>query len=121
MAKDRDWRDTSPMAVARDRPAGRVWFVDPESPERRMSVSTHLEDGVVLVSLWSGQRCTGSFKMPLTDAPRLIGALADAKSSCPAPRHPALQRHRRDAMLAWARERIGLPARRRRPRLRLLK
>ncbi len=44
---------------------------------RRMSVSTHPTDGVVVVSLWHGQTCTGTFRLPIADAARLIAALAD--------------------------------------------
>jgi hypothetical protein len=56
----------------------KTWFADARTPVRRMGVSQHPEEGVVVVSLWQGEVCTGTFRLPMADAPRLIAELADA-------------------------------------------
>jgi hypothetical protein len=58
-------------------PGERVWFYDVRSPERRMAVHSHPRDGVVVISLWRGDRCTSSFRLPLAEGARLISVLAD--------------------------------------------
>jgi hypothetical protein len=53
----------------------RSWFTDPRSPSRRLGVSTHPSERVVVLSLWTDDRCTSTFQLPLADAPHLVGAL----------------------------------------------
>jgi hypothetical protein len=55
-----------------------VWFTDPRRSSRRLAVTSHPEAGVVVLSLWSGDTCTGTFRLPIDDAPRLIAALGNA-------------------------------------------
>jgi len=40
-------------------------------------VSSHPSEGVAVVSLWQGQTCTGTFRLPLAEAARMIAVLAD--------------------------------------------
>jgi hypothetical protein len=54
----------------------RVWFHDTRSPARRMGVSSHPFDATVVISLWQGDCCTGTFRLPVADAARLISTLA---------------------------------------------
>jgi hypothetical protein len=54
----------------------RVWFYDARGQVRRMGISTHPADSTVVISLWQGDVCTGTFRMPATDAARLISTLA---------------------------------------------
>jgi hypothetical protein len=54
----------------------RVWFHDTRSPARRMGVSTHPYDKTMVISLWQGNACTGTFRLPAQDAARLISTLA---------------------------------------------
>ena len=54
----------------------RVWFSDTRSPVRRMGVSAHAVDSTVVISLWQGDVCTGTFRLPAQDAGRLISTLA---------------------------------------------
>jgi hypothetical protein len=62
----------------------RVWFADPRTPSRRLAVSSHPEAGIVVLSLWHDDRCTGSFRLPMADAPALVTALTeDMTSSTP--------------------------------------
>ena len=66
------------MAEVRQLHGDRVWFSDPRSPSRRMAVTSHPEAGVVVLSLWTDSTCTGSFRLPMSDAPALIAALGYA-------------------------------------------
>jgi hypothetical protein len=45
-----------------------------------LAVTSHPEAGVVVLSLWSDDTCTGSFRLPIDDAPRLIASLGTALS-----------------------------------------
>jgi hypothetical protein len=54
----------------------RVWFYDARSQVRRMGVSTHPSDSTIVISLWQGDVCTGTFRMPATNAAHLISTLA---------------------------------------------
>jgi hypothetical protein len=42
---------------------------------RALRVSWHSEDGLVVLSLWDGPRCTGTVRVAATDVPALIEAL----------------------------------------------
>jgi hypothetical protein len=59
----------------------RTWFFDPRSPMRRMGVASHPEQGIVVLSLWNGDTCTATFRLPMADAARLISSLADGLAS----------------------------------------
>ena len=54
----------------------RVWFYDARGHVRRMGVSTHPADSTIVISLWQGDVCTGTFRLPAKDAARLISTLA---------------------------------------------
>ena len=41
-----------------------------------MGVSSHPAEGVVVISLWQGDVCTATFRMPLDDSAQLISVLA---------------------------------------------
>jgi hypothetical protein len=41
-----------------------------------MGVSTHPEDSTIVISLWQGDTCTGTFRLPAKDAAGLISTLA---------------------------------------------
>jgi hypothetical protein len=56
--------------------ADRVWFSDARGAVRRMGISVHPADSTFVVSLWQGDTCTGTFRMPAGDAARLISTLA---------------------------------------------
>jgi hypothetical protein len=42
---------------------------------RALRVSWHHEDGLVVLSLWDGPRCTGTVRVAADDVPALIEAL----------------------------------------------
>jgi hypothetical protein len=41
-----------------------------------MGVSTHGVDSTVVISLWQGDLCTGTFRLPAKEGARLISTLA---------------------------------------------
>jgi hypothetical protein len=98
------------MVIANLPVTRRVWFFDPRSPERRMSVAAHPDEGVVVVSLWQGQRCTGTFRLPTADSSRLIATLADgmaASLSRPSLEDPGPRGRAR--VVAWVRRVLPWP------------
>jgi hypothetical protein len=56
----------------------RQWFTDARDDGRRMEVSWHPDETLVIVSLWHGSVCRATFRMPVERAPALIQTLADA-------------------------------------------
>jgi hypothetical protein len=52
-----------------------------------MGISTHPVDSTVVISLWQGDTCTGTFRMPAKDAARLISTLAYGMTEA-MPGHP---------------------------------
>src|SRR5688572_19249796 len=54
------------------------WFADARGAPRAMRVRWHSDEGLIVLSLWQGSSCTGTFRLPVQDAARLIGALADS-------------------------------------------
>jgi hypothetical protein len=41
-----------------------------------MGVSAHGTDSTMVISLWQGDQCTGTFRLPANEAARLISTLA---------------------------------------------
>jgi hypothetical protein len=68
--------------------AGEV-FLDPRGSGRALRVTWHGEAGLVVLSLWSGGTCTGTFRLPVTEVPDLIDALRDALARSYDGRRPA--------------------------------
>jgi hypothetical protein len=53
-------------------------FVDRRGEARALRVAWHAErDSVVVLSLWQGDHCTGSFRLDLADVPRFVQVLVD--------------------------------------------
>lgn len=50
-------------------------FLDARGDDRVLRVSWHPEPSVVVLSLWRGRSCVGTFRMPVEDAPALIEML----------------------------------------------
>ena len=53
---------------------GEVFF-DVRSTARSLRISWYSDTGVAVLSIWQGGTCTGSFRLPMGDVPRLIAAL----------------------------------------------
>jgi hypothetical protein len=65
------------MHPVRPLPATGEVFLDARGPDRALRVSWHAEADVIVLSLWHGDTCTGSFRLPAEDVPDLIDALRD--------------------------------------------
>ncbi|MFC7550058.1 hypothetical protein [Plantactinospora sp. GCM10030261] len=50
-------------------------FADARGEDRGMRITHHPELGIVVVSLWLGPLCRGSFRLPADDVDRLVAAL----------------------------------------------
>jgi hypothetical protein len=90
----------------------RVWFDDPRSPQRRMSVSIHSSEGVAVVSLWHGDTCSGTFRLPIAEAARLISALAQAMAASlaiPSEGSGPPDRGRWQSLATWLQRRVRRP------------
>jgi len=61
--------------------SNREWFVDPRGVERRLQVTGHGDARTVVLSIWRGNACTGTFQLPVEETPRLIAHLADCLSA----------------------------------------
>jgi hypothetical protein len=105
--------------------AQRVWFDDPRTADRRMCVSSHPEQRIAVVSLWQDRTCSGTFRLPIADAARLISVLADTMAAGlgqPAAASAGPKPGRGAAITAWIRRRFPWPpAGGGGPHLRLLK
>jgi len=51
-------------------------LLDARGDDRSLRVSWHHDAGVVVLSLWRGGSCSGSFRLQVADVPDLIDALA---------------------------------------------
>jgi hypothetical protein len=52
-------------------------FLDARGSDRSLRVTWHGESGVVVLSLWRGSVCAGSFRLESDELPRFIRALAE--------------------------------------------
>lgn len=64
-------------------------FADARGDDRTMRVSWHAESGVAVVSLWAGRMCRASFRLPVSEIPRLIAALGPMAARGPTRDGPA--------------------------------
>src|SRR5215813_8966555 len=53
---------------------GEVYF-DVRGESRSMRLSWYADTGVAVFSIWQGGTCTGTFRLPITDLPRMVAAL----------------------------------------------
>ncbi|OKI49029.1 hypothetical protein [Micromonospora sp. CB01531] len=56
-------------------------FTDLRGEDRTLRISYHPDRGAVVLSLWSGSLCRGSFRMPADDLGRLLTLLTDMRSA----------------------------------------
>ena len=63
------------MAIARPLPETGSVFLDARGGDRALRVSWHTEAGLVVLSLWHGNVCAGSFRLALDEVPDLIDML----------------------------------------------
>ena len=65
------------MATARPLPETGPVFLDARGGDRALRVSWHPEAGLVVLSLWRGNVCSGSFRLAVDEVPDLIDMLRD--------------------------------------------
>ena len=58
-------------------PATGEVFLDARGSGRALRVSWHGEADLVVLSLWNGDTCSGTFRLPVEQVPDLIDALRD--------------------------------------------
>ena len=68
-------RQTGVMNPVTPLPVAGEAFLDARGAGRALRVSWHAEAGLVVLSLWHGGTCTGTFRLPADDVPDLIEAL----------------------------------------------
>jgi hypothetical protein len=56
---------------------------------RSMRLSWYADTGVSVFSIWQGGTCTGTFRLPIEELPRLVDALQRG-AQAPIPAAPAL-------------------------------
>jgi hypothetical protein len=56
-------------------PARGEIFGDDRGGHRTLRLSWHHDEGLVVLSLWRGGLCTGTFRLPVQDVPALIEVL----------------------------------------------
>jgi hypothetical protein len=66
-------------------------FLDVRGDDRTMRVSYHQDREVIIVSLWAGAACRGSFRLAADDAGRLAAFLSGIESPAAAPGHTEIQ------------------------------
>jgi hypothetical protein len=54
---------------------GAEFFLDARGDARSLRVHWHREHGLVVLSLWRGDECTGTFRLAVDEVPQLIDAL----------------------------------------------
>ena len=50
-------------------------YLDVRGESRSMRLSWYADTGVAVFSIWQGGTCTGTFRLPIADLPRMIQAL----------------------------------------------
>ncbi len=63
------------MTVVAPLPLGAEFFLDARGDARSLRVRWHHDDGLVVLSLWRGQECTGTFRLAVDEVPVLVEAL----------------------------------------------
>ena len=58
-------------------PVGAEFFLDARGDARALRVRWHHDDGLVVLSLWRGSECTGTFRLEIDEVAVLIEALRE--------------------------------------------
>jgi hypothetical protein len=77
------------MGASPLRHSNREWFVDRRAPDRRLQVTWHTDHRTAVLSTWQGDTCTSTFQLPIEDAARLIGHLAEGLATAAGEHAPA--------------------------------
>jgi hypothetical protein len=69
------------MVAEQLRRSNREWFIDRRDRGRRLQVTWHRDARTAVLSIWHGETCSATFQLPIEDAARLIGHLAEGLSN----------------------------------------
>jgi hypothetical protein len=94
------------MLLSRPDSVRRQWFTDARDDGRRMELSWHSDEALVIVSLWHGSMCRATFRMPVEQAPALIETLADALGDAVQPRSSVGPTGKRSTLFERGRDRL---------------
>jgi hypothetical protein len=72
---------------------GEVFF-DVRGSSRSMRLSWYADTGVAVFSIWQGGMCTGTFRLPMGDLPRMVETLRRGPGERPARARPASRSRR---------------------------
>jgi len=70
----------APVAQVLPLPTGGETYVDARGEARALRVSWHHDEDTVVLSLWRGALCAGSFRLRTEDVPALINTLVNGLS-----------------------------------------
>ncbi|WP_231929408.1 hypothetical protein [Micromonospora inositola] len=90
------------MGEVRPMPSFGDLYGDLRGEDRTMRVSYHPDRGAVVLSLWSGTVCRGSFRMPADDVGRFLTLLTEIQRSIAPPAAPQPTRPAGDGPAAVA-------------------
>jgi hypothetical protein len=76
---------------------GEVYF-DVRGESRSMRLSWYADTGVAVFSIWQGSTCTGTFRLPIADLPRMVEALQRGPERAPAPERARPSPEHRDEL-----------------------
>ena len=65
----------TPTSAIPPSPPGAEFFLDTRGEARSLRVRWHHHEGLVLLSLWRGEECTGTFRLAVDEVPTLVEAL----------------------------------------------
>ncbi len=65
----------TPASAVPPSPPGAEFFLDTRGEARSLRVRWHHSEGLVLLSLWRGEECTGTFRLAVDEVPTLVEAL----------------------------------------------
>jgi len=84
----------------------RQWFSDARDDGRRMEISWHRDEELVIVSLWHGSVCRATFRLPVDEAPMLIQTLAGALGDAAQTTLPSGTKDRRKSLFEMGAEKL---------------
>jgi len=69
------------MTAVAPLPLDAEFFLDSRGEARSMRVRQHRDVGVVVISLWRGGECTGTFRLAVEEVPALVETLRAATAA----------------------------------------
>lgn len=64
-------------------PPGSRWVADPRGEGRGVRVSAHADAGLLVLSVWRGEECAATVRLPPAQTAELVAAVADVLAQLP--------------------------------------